>query len=286
MPSPAAALRVPLAARRRRPSLRTLLAVALSAGGLAGGWLWLRESPLVAVERVEIAGASGPEAERVRAALRAAASDMTTLRVRTDELRDAVATYAIVRDLRVARDLPHGLRITVLQHVPVGAVEAAGRRTAVAADGTVLRGTPVAGLPVVVSRTAPGGARLDGRTARAVALLAAAPPALRARVAQVSAGPKGWTAAVRRGPLLVFGSSERLRAKWVAASRVLADRASAGASYLDLRLPERPAAGGLMDPVAQAEADAPPQASQPETATQQTPAPAAPQAGAAEGPQG
>jgi cell division protein FtsQ len=202
---------------------------------------------------------------------------MTTLRVRTDELRDAVATHAIVRDLRVERDLPHNLKITVLQHVPVAAVQTAGRRTAVAADGTVLRGTPTEGLPVVVSRTASGGGRLDARTARAVALLAAAPPAVRARIGRVASGPRGWTAALRRGPLLVFGPAERLRAKWIAASRVLAHRSSAGATYLDLRLPERPAAGGLMDPVAQAKADAPPQAAQPESATPQAPAPPVPQ---------
>ena len=29
---------------------------------------------------------------------------------------------------------------------------------------------------------------------------------------------------------------------------MLADRSSAGATYVDLRLPERPAAGGLVDP--------------------------------------
>jgi cell division protein FtsQ len=265
------------AARLPRPPLRAVLAAVLVAGGLAGGWVWLRESPLVAVEHVDVVGASGPEADRVRSALRAAASDMTTLRVRTDDLRDAVSTYAIVRDLRVQRDPPHALRITVLQHVPVAAVRTAGRTTAVAADGTVLRGTPTRGLPVVVSRTAAGGARLDGRTAGAVALLAAAPPALRARVGRVAAGSRGWTATLRRGPLLVFGPAERLRAKWVAASRVLAHRSSAGASYLDLRLPERPAAGGLMDPVAQAKADAPPQAAQPESATPEAAAPAAPQ---------
>jgi len=277
MPSPAAALRVPLPARLRRPSLRAVLIVLLVAGGLGGGWMWLRESPIVAVEQVDVVGVSGPEAARVRSALRAAASDMTTLQVRTGELRDAVATYAIVRDLRVERDLPHALKITVLQHLPVAAVLAAGRRTAVAADGTVLRGTPTRGLPVVVSRTAPGGARLDGRTAAAVGLLAAAPPPLRARVGRVAAGSRGWTAALRQGPMLVFGPAERLRAKWVAASRVLADRSSAGASYLDLRLPERPAAGGLMDPVAQAKADAPPQAAEPETTAPEPTAPPVPQ---------
>jgi cell division protein FtsQ len=287
-PAAAAALRAPLA-RLSRPSLRTLLAVALSVAGLAGGWMWLRDSQLVAVDEVVVTGASGPQAEQIRAALRAAAADMTTLHVRAGDLRAAVATYPIVRDLRVQRDLPHGLRITVLQHVPVAAVQAAGRRMPVAADRTVLRGAAADGLPVVVARTAPGDGRLDPRTARAVALLAAAPAALRARVERVAAGSRGWTANVRDGPMLVFGVAERLRAKWIAVARVLADRSSAGATYVDVRLPERPAAGGLVDPVAQAKADAPPQAAKQDPATpadqsQQAP-PATPPAVAAPQPQ-
>ena len=290
MPSPAAAaaLRAPLA-RLSQPSLRTLLAVALSVAGLAGGWMWLRDSPLVAVDEVVVTGASGPQAEQIRAALRAAAADMTTLHVRADDLRAAVATYPIVRDLRVQRDLPHGLRITVLQHVPVAAVQAAGRRTPVAADRTVLRGAAADGLPVVVARTAPGDGRLDPRTARAVALLAVAPAALRARVERVAAGSRGWTATVRDGPMLVFGVAERLRAKWIAVARVLADRSSAGATYVDVRLPERPVAGGLVDPVAQAKADAPPQAAKQDPATPAAPSqqapPATPPAAAAPQPQ-
>jgi cell division protein FtsQ len=44
----------------------------------------------------------------------------------------------------------------------------------------------------------------------------------------------------------------------MAATRVLADRSSAGATYLDLRLPERPAAGALEAPQPQ-QPDASPQ---------------------------
>jgi cell division protein FtsQ len=61
----------------------------------------------------------------------------------------------------------------------------------------------------------------------------------------VSFGSRGLTAALRDGPVLFFGDAARLRAKWTAIVRVLADRSSAGATYLDVRLPERPAAGGV-----------------------------------------
>jgi cell division protein FtsQ len=55
----------------------------------------------------------------------------------------------------------------------------------------------------------------------------------------------GLVAELRAGPELRFGDPSRLPAKWIAAARVLAASGARGASYIDLRLPERPAAGGL-----------------------------------------
>jgi cell division protein FtsQ len=60
---------------------------------------------------------------------------------------------------------------------------------------------------------------------------------------------------LRNGPLLEFGDDARARAKWIAAARVLGDPRSAGASYLDVRVPERPVAGRFDDPAAQAPLD-------------------------------
>ena len=52
---------------------------------------------------------------------------------------------------------------------------------------------------------------------------------------------------LRDGPELIFGDPTRARAKWTAAARVLADPKAEGASYVDVRIPGRPAAGGLTD---------------------------------------
>jgi hypothetical protein len=48
---------------------------------------------------------------------------------------------------------------------------------------------------------------------------------------------------LRNGPSIYFGDSTRLDAKWAAAAQVLADSRSAGAAYIDVTDPERPAAG-------------------------------------------
>ena len=50
---------------------------------------------------------------------------------------------------------------------------------------------------------------------------------------------------LKNGPELVFGTDADARAKWLAAARVLAESSAAGATYLDLRIPGRVAAGGL-----------------------------------------
>jgi cell division protein FtsQ len=253
----------------RRLPARTVASCAAVLALLGGAWLWLRDSRLVAVRQVSVSGLSGSDAPRVRAALQDAAHDMTTLHVRSGQLATAVEPFPAVRAVEAHADFPHRLRIIVHEHVAVGALAAGTGRVAVAADGTVLRGTTTSGLPVIDVRVSTGGDALsDRRALRAVALLAAAPAALRAKVGRVYLGPGGLTAALQDGPVLYFGGPERLNAKWAAATVVLANKSSAGASYLDLRLPERPAAGGLVGPAPQAPPPAAPTA-QPQTSPTQ-----------------
>jgi cell division protein FtsQ len=218
--------------------------------------LWLRDSSLVQVRHVEVSGIEGPEAAQIRRALESEGADMTTLHVREDALLGAVATYPVVRSLRTETDFPHGLRIVVNAYEPVAALRASGGGlTAVAGDGTILRGSVTRGLPIVGVRATPGDDRLgDGATFGAVRLLSAAPRALRARVERVYRGPRGLAATMRAGPKLYFGGGARPDAKWRAAVEVLAHRTSRGAAYVDLRVPERPVAGGLAPRAAEAQA--------------------------------
>ncbi len=238
-----------LARRLPRPGGRFFIVLAVVAAVLVGGWLWFRDSSLVAVKRVRVSGLNdGPDATQIRRALVAAAHDMTTLDVHLDRLRTAVAAYPVVKDLRVSTQFPHGMRITVVEQVPVAAVTIDGRQTAVAADGTLLlhvSPATMAALPVVPVKALPGGTHLTEPDAvAAVEVLAAAPYAMLAKVAQVSSDPHhGLAVQLRSGPALYFGGPTRLAAKWDAAVAVLADPGSAGASYIDVTDPARPAAG-------------------------------------------
>ena len=245
-----------------RPALprlapRTLLAIPLVLAALVGGWLWLRDSSLVAVDHVVVIG--GTRTPAARSALDAAAREMTTLHYDEQALRASVARFSIVRGVSVQRDLPHTLRITVDERRPVGVIVAGDARVVVADDGVLLRDTPAGSLPVIPARVPPGGARVaDSRTRARVALLAAAPRALRARILRVLVTPDGLVVRLDGGQELRFGGRDRLEAKWIAVRRVLADPAARSAKYLDVRVPERPAAGGLsaLDGGAQVQAPA------------------------------
>lgn len=218
---------------------------------LIGGWLLFRDSPLVAASHVTVEGQSGPDASRIRQALESTGHSMSTLDVDMGRLRSAVAPYPIVKDLEVTTQFPHGMRIHVVEQLAVGAIEAGGRKVPVAPDGTLLNDLVAArSLPLIPLRVPPGGSRVtDANALGAIRLLAAAPHRLRSKVSQVSTVTgHGLVAQLRDGPALYFGNAGELRAKWLAASAVLADAGSNGAAYIDVTDPGRPAAGSGSGP--------------------------------------
>jgi cell division protein FtsQ len=213
---------------------------------LGGGWLWFRDSSLVAVNRVTVAGARGPDAAQIRRALTAAAEGMTTLDVSIGQLRTAVAPYPVVKNLVVTTQFPHGMRIQVIEQIPVALVSVAGATIAVAADGTLLHDASASSalLPRIPVQVPPGGTRVTGAAMNAVSLLAAAPYQLLSHLLSVTTtGAHGLTAQLRSGPEIYFGEPDELGAKWTAATAVLAAQSSAGAAYIDVSDPARPAAG-------------------------------------------
>lgn len=233
----------------RVPRPRIVLAISGILLALTGGWLWVRDSSLVAVNRVTVTGESGPDAGQIRSALIASARSMTTLDVRVDQLRTAVAPFPVVKGVEVTTQFPHGMRIHVIEQVAVAAVVVNGRRTAVAGDGTLLHDVVASsGLAQIPLRLPPAGNHLIGGPLAEVRLLAAAPPRLLDRVSQAtSVSEHGLVAQLRNGPSIYFGDASRLSEKWIAASIVLADSKSAGAVYIDVTDPQRPAAGAGSD---------------------------------------
>lgn len=231
---------------RRRWSRIALLAIAIALPLLGGGWLWLRNSSFVAVQRVEISGVHGPDAAQIDAALNAAARRESTLNVNDAALLAAVSELPLVREVRAVAHFPHTLKVHVVEQLPVAALLVGGSKTAVAADGVVLGPSFSSGaLPIVAGSSEPyvGQAVKAPDVLAALTVLGAAPAPLARLAEHAFEGPKGLTVAMRNGLLVYFGNATRAHAKWLSLARVLADSSSSGASYVDVRLPGRPAAG-------------------------------------------
>jgi cell division protein FtsQ len=210
---------------------------------IAGAYLfWFRDSSLVAVERVEVRGLSTSAAE-IGGALEGAAREMTTLNVDTAALESAVARYPTVKSLGVETDLPHGLTITVEERRPVAAVDDEGEPVAVDRGGRLLPGVAAADLPPLDGK-APDSGRLEGPALAQARVLGAAPGPLRPAIEGAGASEEGVVVILSGDVELRFGEPDQAAPKWRAAAAVLADPALESLTYIDLRVPDRPAVVG------------------------------------------
>lgn len=254
LPRPGGLIRLVAEALRgaRAPSTRlkrgALIAAVLALALAAAYWFWFRDSSFVRVERVTVSGLSGTDAPRERRGVIAAAKEMTTLDYDEAALRRALGAGATIEALHARPDFPHGLRIEVVEKTAVAVLDGGSERVAVGSGGVLLPDVrPIPrGLPSIAVGALPSTRLGEGRALRLVAAAAAAPAALRARITSLRELPaKGLVAFLRSGPDVILGGPTDLSAKWMAAAAILADPDSRGASYIDVRLPDRPVAGGL-----------------------------------------
>jgi cell division protein FtsQ len=225
-----------------------VVAVALGAGYL----FWLRDSSMVAVDDVDVVGVTAGEREEIVADLTAAAERMTTLHVDRDRIERVASEYPTISSVNVDPNFPHGMRIEVVERPPTLLVRGGGHDVAAAADGTLLTGVPVAEgeLPVLEVEEIPGSAALEGEPLEQALIVGAAPDPLRPLIEKIGYSDDYGVEVTLRGAIPVrFGSGAGAREKWAAAAAVLADPKLDALTYLDVRVPERPAAGGAAKPL-------------------------------------
>ncbi len=226
---------------------RRVLAAAVILVALYGGYmLWFRDLPLFAIQGVTIKGATTNERE-IKSAVERVAGDMTTLHIKDDELRDAVARFPTVASVAASTSFPHGLQVTVTERLPVGFVQIRGQTTAVSADGYLLAGADfdAKALPRIEGAGSRG-ARLDEDAAAQAAILGATPGPLKNRITTSTWDDQrgGVVVDLRDGPEVRFGDGSRAQDKWQAAVAVLSGDERGTPSYLDVSVPDRPVSGG------------------------------------------
>ena len=137
---------------------------------------------------------------------------MTTLDVNMGQLRTAVAPYPIVKDLQVSTQFPHGMRIGVVEQLPVGRSSRAVRPSRSAATGRCCTMSPAGSLPAIPLSSLPGARRQPTRGAeRARAARGGAVPAPGADQPGHATAAHGLVAQLRSGPSIYFGDDSRSR---------------------------------------------------------------------------
>jgi cell division protein FtsQ len=185
-----------MAARRRI----VLASLAVAGAAAAASPLWappaLRRVEWFGARRVEVAGTRmlAPHEVLSASGVRVGAN------VWTDPAawEAALKRHPVVASATVRRDLPHTLRIQVVEKAPAAFVQAGTLRPATA-DGEVLPVDPARAsvdLPLLTTRVkTDGGHRIEDRATRAAlaeaARLAALDPALMARVSELRPMPEG-----------------------------------------------------------------------------------------------
>jgi cell division protein FtsQ len=232
---------VPRSSRGRRILLLAAALVAL----VAGYFLWFRDSPLVAVSDVEVVGIESAKSEAIEGELVRVAEGMTTLHPDVDRIEAAAAAFPTIASVEVDFGFPHSARIEVTEHEPTAVIGFGEAEVAVAPDGTLLRGIPLADEPLPrISSAPPAGARLEGAALDQALILGAAPAEFRPLIERVSGDAKqGIAVTVRGGIPIRFGDTGEAAKKWRAAAAVLADPKLDALCSLDVRVPSRPAAG-------------------------------------------
>jgi cell division septal protein FtsQ len=211
---------------------------------------WFRDSPIVAVRDVRVEGVTTADRERIEGALTASAKEMTTLHLDEGRLQAAVAAFPTIASLSAHPSFPSGVTIHVVERRPAMMAESGAGAVAVATDGSILAGMQVPPdeakhLPVLHLSEQPASRRLDGEDLEQALVLGAAPEPLRPLIERISwSGDDGAVVTMRGEIPIRFGTGGRARAKWTAAAAILADPKLKALSYIDVRVPDRPAVGG------------------------------------------
>jgi cell division protein FtsQ len=218
-----------------------LLAVAL------GGYLLARETPLFAIDQIEVHGGSPQVARQVQSALASLVGrplvglDGSAVLAKVDGLPTVVsATYD--------RAFPHTLRIAVVPERPAAVLRRGSDSWLVSSRGRVMERLPATAVPrlprIWISTRTPvrTGAELTAAGAATAAHAVGLAGAFAARVDSASITNDVVVFHLRSGLELLLGDGGDIKLKVAVAARVLGILPT-GSTFLDVSSPGRPVSG-------------------------------------------
>jgi cell division protein FtsQ len=239
-----------MSSQRRTRRLRVVAVVGAVIVVLAA-CVGLYNSPLFTVRTVEVVGAAHVTADAIRALARVP-GDATLIRFPADAVAERVSANPWVASVSVSRVFPSGMRIRVVERVPMAVVDAGSSMWLVDGTGSVIA-TPTADVSgtVPIITDVPG---LDLKAGRrttsepllnAIKVLTGISPALRATVRAVSAPTIDGTALTTVDHVeIVIGEAVDLPTKDALARRILNEQRGKVVS-IDVRITDRPTWRGL-----------------------------------------
>ncbi len=194
-------------------------------------------SPLFAVERIDVVGASQVDVAAVTEALDAQLGTPLAM-VDDSAVKAALVRFPLVESYTLEARPPHDLVVRIVERTPIGVMQTPAGFTVVDAAGVALSTTPEApaGQPVleIAGGTDSAAFTAAGRVVRAL------PDAVRAQVTGVSAStPDDVTLTLgASGSRVVWGSADRSAEKAIVLDRLMAKSPPDRAKEYDVTSPE------------------------------------------------
>jgi cell division protein FtsQ len=240
---------------RALPSGRSLLVGFAIVLGAVGLYVLARETPMFAVQKVEVVGAPAPVAAHVRAAL-SPLKGSSLLALSSAGIERRLAKLPDVVTATYNREFPHTLRVTVRAEHPVAVARRGPHAWLIASSSRTIAevplkthpelpriwlahsGDPEVGQPVTD--------RFGLRAVRALALARTSRFQLRIRMVRVQ--QRDLTFLLSSGLELRLGELQAIPLKLAVAARIVPGLlAQGGFAYLDVAVPERTVAGTTLN---------------------------------------
>ena len=240
-----------VARSKRRRFVATLIFL-VTVAGLVWIAFW---SPLLNVSKIQVVGARHGSVDAVRGATGVDFDDNLLL-VSTGDVVDRVRELPWVRDARVDRKLPGTVRVRVFERTPAVVLSNDSGQWTIDARGRVLDGGASSKqLPTLSGTEAatvrPGDELSDPALTGALKAFRGLPKKLRVRVAAIFAPTvERITFALDDQTIVRYGAPEHLAGKNSVLAALLRSLDAQGrrASYIDVRVPTRPALGPSVSP--------------------------------------